>query len=587
MNITNSNYAALSVAIACGALTGCSDGDTVLIEGDASEFSRQISTEYDLEQSAEPVPGDIAEPEIMISSQLDIEGESLVLKIVNLTGVSGSIRFSTSIENPEALFFTPDAGYIDVGALEETSFRWAKGDVDGLELSQQEWTDANISYQYTMEDGSSGVGQASMFAEYNQASAYRPVVSSGRSHGFIELDSEESPPVLKSSSVFTICFRHSISFPAEAPVDIDYFHGPNYSSPSARGIRVRGNFDFGGMVESHYLDGSGCTTFPRLVGLWSFRAELISNNWPYGPLDMRAETVNGTIPSTSLGDYYVWSDTSSLGTKTITMPSGDYRDLQTAWVVSQHTIARASSLGSVVKDNSELTIKLRTTGGASYVHSDKTIYLSNASARLRYPASHETGHWIRHIWTSHAGGLDTYCTPGQSPSCQQPPNDGCYRPTGGHGQDSITWQSMAHNEGFADFIAMLAYNNSSANADCWLPNALVTSPVSITDCEAVGKYMETGNVLGDACYEWTNSIFTKVGNEYDWAKMYWDLFVDETGLGASRLRDYLQFESTVGLSSWGAHTNDIGLILGAMSGTPMDAALRRAAVGNIWSGSAH
>jgi hypothetical protein len=528
------------------------------------------------------------EPAPLVSARLDVDGEALVLQIQNLTDVAGTVHTSALVDNPEALFFTENARDVAFGPNESLAIRLSPSDVEGLDLEGHEWTDARINFQVDLADGRRGGDYESVFTEYGQLAPAREVVSSGVSYGVPEPEFVEEPLVDKQAATFSVCFSHAITFSAADLNNIDFFKAAGPHTVNASNIFVQAVV--GSTSFAQFADSNGCTTYPRTAGNWTFTLSLDSQGFPVSNMIVSALKAGGGFPTKAIGPFAVTSTTSTLGRKTFTMSSGADSDLQTAYVVAQHTLRRAMSLGTIAKSSDILTIKLATT--TEYLHASRTVLVTNGTARTRGGTAHEVGHWIHRgfMTATSTGSNNTYCTAGGTPSCTVPPADGCSRtPAGSHGQDMIEWESLAHLEGIADFFRMLAFNNTteeapSGGANCLFPGATAAAPNRLFNCESAGMYMKTGTTTGGNCFEWTRAIFTSVGNEYDWAKMYWDLFADETGLGASRLRDYMLIEQAV--TSWGT-TDHVDKLLAAMAGKPMDAAFRRAAAGNIFDGTAH
>ncbi|MDQ2643510.1 MAG: hypothetical protein M3020_06840 [Myxococcota bacterium] len=530
-------------------------------------------------------------PPALGSATLGLEGEDLILDYRNLTDSAGTLRASALVEGPDGLFATEsrELGRFEPG--ESPRFRLPPADVAGLDVRAQPWTDARVNFEYELDDGRLGGDQVSLFAEHGKVTAPREVISSGKGHGAFA----NTPPVydtVKAGETFSICFSHVIAFADTEPRNIDYFRSSGSYILPAYGIAVRGTVN--GVSQTVYSNGTaGCATFPRTPGSWTFTVGLDSKNFPTNVSEFRIVARNdaGSIPTKQLGPFTVTSSTTALGGQLITMAAGDDTTLQHMFAMTQHTIRRAMSLGTVLKPNSTLTLKF-TTGSNEYIHSTRTVLINRNAAKNRGPVSHEVGHWIHRGWmtTTSTGRNDTYCTPGGSPTCTVPPADGCSRtPGGSHGQEMIEWDSVAHLEGIADFFRVLAFNNTTeeapnGGANCVFPGWALGVAERLWNCDAVGLYLKTGATGGNNCYEWTRSIFNYVGNEYDWTKAYWDLFADEVGLGNARLRNYLAYEEAA--TGWGKGNHN-GTIRAPMKGTAMESAFLRACAGNIWDGTTH
>jgi len=529
--------------------------------------------------------GVVAPPPAPISATLGFEGNDLTLAIDNPTDAAGTLQLNARIDNPRALFMTNDAGSVEIGAHAHRMLHLSASDVQGLDLAHDAWTDAHVGVSYVLADGREGSYFATGFAEYGRAAAPHPVVSSGKVYGIaMPADASadtEAPLEALAASTFQVCAFHVFGFPAKDNNPIDYFKGPAYPPVPAYGTFLRANP--GNLIR--YLDSNGCTTFPLTPGNWTFELSLTTFGWPVIGAGISAKASASSFPPTKqVGPFAVTASTTSLQVG-FAFNVGIDADLQSALVIAQQTIKRAMSLGTVIKQNASLTI-INDTSNFFDIPSS-TVHLTNGAMHTRQPPAHETGHWIYHNWvtTTATGANDTYCTPNSGPTCTVPPNDGCRRAANlhnghGHGQDTISWQSTAHLEGIADFFAMLAYNDAFAGADCWFPGALSTAPARLANCESEGIYMATGTSTGGNCFEWNNSIFTSVGNEYDWTKMYWDLFADETGLGASRLRDYLSLESTV--TSWNTTSHFDTILNKTGRSSALGQALLRQAPDNIY-----
>jgi hypothetical protein len=522
---------------------------------------------------------------------LEPEGEALILDYRNLTNSAGVLRASVLVEGPDGIFATESRELGRFAAGESPRFRLSRADVAGLDVRAQSWTDARVNFEYELDDGRLGGDQASLFAEHDQVTSPREVISSGKGHGVFANAAPEYDTV-RAGETFSICFSHVIAFAQTEPRNIDHFRSSGTYVLPAYGIAVRGTVN--GVSQTVYSNGTaGCATFPRTAGSWTFTVGLDSKNFPTNVSEFRIVARNdaGSIPTKQLGPFTVTSSTTALGGQLITMAAGDDTKLQHMFAMTQHTIRRAMSLGTVLKPNSTLTLKF-TTSDNQYDHATRTVLINRNSATNRGPVSHEVGHWIHRGWmtTTSTGRNDTYCTPGGSPTCTVPPADGCSRtPSGSHGQEMIEWDSVAHLEGIADFFRVLAFNNTTeespnGGANCVFPGWALGVAERLWNCDAVGLYEKTGATGGGNCYEWTRPIFGNVGNEYDWTKAYWDLFADEVGLGNARLRNYLAYEEAA--TGWGKGNHN-GTSRAPMQGTAMEDAFKRACAGNIWDGATH
>lgn len=151
---------------------------------------------------------------------------------------------------------------------------------------------------------------------------------------------------------------------------------------------------------------------------------------------------------------------------------------------------------------------------------------------------------------------------------------------------------MAHIEGFATYIQMLAFNNSFVGADCYMMDFDSEPFGSIRDnqrnCDRVGLTLKYGAqvkpsefVTGSECVEWNiRSVFVQVGNEYDWARMYWDYFADNN---STSIGQYLNFESSV--TNWSSRNRF--LTIKSQMNSSQQAVFQQAAAGNIFDGAAH
>ena len=527
------------------------------------------------------------------AGRVEVDGDDLVLHFENLSTSGGVLSANVLVDSPDGLSSTATRELGRFDARETASFRLSRADVSELDLAGHEWTDARVNFEYALDDGRIGGDQAAIFTEYGKESVARPVMSSGNGRGLLEVAVPEKV-TLKAGETFKVCFDHVISFPAAETRNIDYFKASgNYTVP-AYAIFVKGTVG----STNHFVFANasdGCATFPRTAGSWTFTLSLDSMNLGgVNEFYVSAMKDGGGFPAKQIGPYTVSTSTTDLGRKAFTMAAGDEAKLQHMFVMAQHTVRRAMSLGTVVKPNSVLTLKF-TTSGSNYDHATRTVLINRNAAQLRGATSHEVGHWIHRSWmtTTLTKSIrdDTYCTPGGDPTCTVPPADGCARsPSGGHQQEMIEWDGVAHLEGIADFFHVLAFNKTTeespnGGANCIFPGWSSAATERMYNCDAVGLYMKTGATGGGNCYEWTrSSIFGYVGNQLDWTKLYWDLAADETGLGASRLRSYLTYEEAA--TGWGKG-NHSARLLAAMGTSAMNSAFRRAAVGNIWDGATH
>jgi len=124
-------------------------------------------------------------------------------------------------------------------------------------------------------------------------------------------------------------------------------------------------------------------------------------------------------------------------------------------------------------------------GGAAYygtlpeLSDSKVIHLGPDSYQEKYVIAHEMGHWLQREWKAHLGGGGyDYGNKGQpkapDPPCEFSTNqayhfngkDKIFTYANLHGLRSAEWSRAALKEGFAHFIAAIAFNDSTtADAD--------------------------------------------------------------------------------------------------------------------------
>lgn len=543
------------------------------------------------------------------SASLRIDGERLILTVTNLADAPGTVSVSTMISTTSGIYVTDEAhAPAEIGSRQSIAIALVPAEVRGLSLREEEWTDARASYEVRLSDGRADGAQVSVFAEHGVAAAPRPVIPSVNLYGV----SAEPPPdealpddraVEKASANVKFCFRHQVGF-----------NGVNEGAPvaylanrTATDIPAKGMFvlykDPANRQGSFLAGNDGCKTLPRQNGSWTFTATTIVEDWPVNGNVIVGWRAPNDYVRQQLQPVNVQNNTGTT-TQIITIPvvmgtsTSVDAGLQSAMVIAQNAIHRSFSLGNMVPEDAVLNLKstLGFTSPCSPADDCQTgsdIYLSLIDSFNRRTVAHEVGHWIHELWVPNITGNDyTYINgTDQWNLSRVPPNDGCVRTTdGSHALHSIEWDGAAHVEGFAHFISMLAYNNINGSA-CGLVNAPTGLPSGFgfvnRDCEAAGRTLER-KPSGGTCWEW-NNFFGETSNEYDWAKMYWDLFTDERGNFGSLnqpLVDYLTVEASITGWNRANHQSKIFAKLAATNATWRQAMVR-ASNGNIFQGTDH
>jgi hypothetical protein len=564
------------LAAACG-----DSSDTTLLGPDEGGSTLPITAFA--EGSAEASLGgghDEFPPEpVLIFPELSIEGENLVLSLQNSTDAAATVSLSASINNPAALFFTESVGRANLAPHEFKRIVLPAGDIRGLNLADDEWTDATINFEYELADGRRGGEPVSIFAEYGQVALPRPVTLSGESDGipFTPVPPDE---VEKQAGTFFLCFQNAVTFSGVTQNDLDVFRSPVTGFP-ASGMFLSSirHVATNTRPAAQYLNNNGCLSLPRLSGTWQFTVMLLGNAFPRAGNSLSAFRTDGAIPQVVVNKS-VPSDFNT--TASITMTAGEDRQLQTAFTAATMTINRASAVALALAPIGQLIIRMNASD-TDYRHSERTLRVTPTSALSRRAVSHETGHWIHYMHARPnctsagincglAGADYNYCTIGD-PACTPPAADDCTRsPDGTHGFRTVEWNGSAHIEGMANLFTALAFNNR-AGGDC----ALVDNS-SNRDCEAVGKTLETGETGNGPCFEWLSPRFFDTGVELDWTKMYWDFITDE----GQSLLTYLTNEAG---RTWTRRNHASEIFVGLP--TTMRDALRRSAIGNIQEGAEH
>lgn len=503
----------------------------------------------------------------LVDTRLDVQGNSLVLALENLTDVTATVALSAMVENPDALHATDDAGRVVLAAHESAEVVLAAPAVAGLDRLRQGWTDARVSVQAYLDDGRTWGAPVAIFVEDGRSVAPREVVASGVAHGF-KMPPEPERGTPRGGIAVEICFANAVLYSGVTENNLDFHRGTS-QIVFAAGMEIIALPPNSDALEPRFLDNNGCTSFPRTIGVWQFQIFLRSQHFPRVNVSMTARGAQNGIPS-----RFVTQTVGATGDPprvSFTMPAGEAAQLQTALATVMHTASRANSLGAIVNPD-DLTIRIG--DATNYTHSTGTIQVTTSSAVRRFSVSHETGHWLHRNWQPTVGSDYTYCAAGDA-GCTPPAPDDCSRSTAAssHSFRSVEWNSVAHNEGMASFFSAVAFNSVFNGADCFLPDNGGLS------CESEGKTLETGLTGNGPCFEWQDNMFFSVAVEHDWTKMYWDFVADE----GQNFVTYLTNERNLtGLT----RANRAAKIFEGLS-TAMNQALRRAAIGNIQEGAAH
>jgi hypothetical protein len=547
----------LFVGIGCSlALLACgSDSDVTQLDAARPGVEQPISAPPE-DGSTEAAPLDRVEgpdefppaPDL-VTAALDIQGDALALSVENLTDQRGELYLGAVINSSEALSYTENAGVVALAPHEKRRILLSSADIDGLNLSGDEWTDARVNYSVHLDDQRQDSDSVSVFAEHGQAAPAREVVASGKVYGLQQTPVESDVGVDKANT-FKLCFENLVTFigafnSAGEDSAVDYLR-VRTDKHVARGQGIFWTVGAlpptppGGFGVMGYLDASGCKTFTRTTGTWSFILFTDSRDYPVSGMRVTGRVrQNFTIASGNVSVSVPASGNPT--TAVVSNPSGEMAYVQTAFVTATHALSRYSTLLSGNFNQKSLGLQL---GASTSFSRPSVVNLTNDGARQRSSVAHEIGHWVHLNYMTQNTDL-TYCTPRNgTPDCTVPPADGCTRNTGNvHTLTSVEWNSGAHTEGMANFFAAYAMNSTTGTANCNFADLN-------TSCE-------TGSLTMSACTEWGNDMFFNTSIELDWARTYWDYITDQ---GQSMLT-YLQTEQ--GITGWN-RVNHIDKIVGAV-----------------------
>jgi hypothetical protein len=341
-----------------------------------------------------------------------------------------------------------------------------------------------------------------------------------------------------------------------------------------------------------YLNTSGCTA--QLA-----RQTSGSETWSieiYSLAEFNGDMVYASNSATSIPSQIKNVTIAASGSSfpvSFTFPAGESAQLNTATYLAYNSLRRLAEIGVSPQGTQQLRISLSGDANTSfYCHTAtggicptaKTLRVGANDAVERETVAHEFGHFIHRTYlpaaipinnTYSQANADFFDTGsfGDTPSANCPAK----RTSGAtaHSFSSIEWQSIAHVEGLANFFQAVTYNRVT-ESDCTIVETAVRF-----NCEAEGRSFRQ-------CREWPDgNLYFMVGNELDWAKMYWDFLTD----GQQNIHNYLLEEAEV--TSWPAMPpDDPGegehwIIIRNQMPSTMATAWNDAAAGNVQDGAVH
>lgn len=292
----------------------------------------------------------------------------------------------------------------------------------------------------------------------------------------------------------------------------------------------------GGGIEWIYLDWEGAD-----AGCGWFYDLSVGSTETFNVRLIRQASVNGN-------NLQVWTDDSSSGILYSSLLATGHHpnngigyNYWTGPSDSIHILAAASfaaSRATVATDRSFVfyTEACPVLGGSCYQPNNTyylNLYMLPSLASFKFVVAHELGHAVSTVANGMLGQAHSYNA--DLDGCNVQGNFGSYD-VDGHYMNSKEYQSASAVEGFADFYAAFAFNDST-ESDCtyeyhlnidWNSNGVInsTDEPKVFSCEfgVPSAGVDLNDYLGDFCL--TTGHSNNRGTEYDWLRHLWDLSTD-------------------------------------------------------------
>ena len=344
---------------------------------------------------------------------------------------------------------------------------------------------------------------------------------------------------------YTLCTRFQIQTNDSGRTNFSgdtedwWISGDSGGTVPAYGVRVK--------VGSTTYDtdtSTGCITFVAASSVQDVRVYAYATNsvGSFGRIHNGADNVNSGYPGSTYSALLEDVALVASGTKTIYV--GAYSARWTAMAALGMTLYRyphgATNLdyhyaeSALAEGCENQLVEADVVNNASYI-SIGDDSCGNADQRRKFLISHEYGHGLGYQYSN---------TSTQTPASSGYVSGGTSCTDGGsYSMTTHEWGSLAHREGFADFIAARVWNNSATSGTY---HRLGTT----YDLERWNSANTPRGYVRNVCCSTTGSSCASVldgtGTRSDWMRGYWDLHTVSTCSPSSSRTDILRvFKYTI------------------------------------------